>query len=217
MRWPRPAAHQDGILDATSVALIIPLFRIGRFALIFIVEDTQNKIQVGITGDLVFIKVEGKGTFQISQPLRQFSLEIVGRGYREFVVDLSGCPTMYSTFLGVLAGMGLRLQNLAPAKPSATPSAGPGKIHLANLNSRCLEVLCSLGIDKLFTIDLCELRIGAPTESAPVLQPLPQVTAAPSDNARMRQAEVMLEAHHTLMEVAPQNVPKFKDVTRFLA
>ena len=44
-----------------------------------IVDNVQNNISVGVSNNLVFIKVEGKGTFQISQPLRQLSLEMIGR------------------------------------------------------------------------------------------------------------------------------------------
>ncbi|MBI5394210.1 MAG: STAS domain-containing protein [Verrucomicrobia bacterium] len=184
-------------------------------------ENTHNNISVGVTNNLVFIKVEGKGTFQISQPLRQLSLEMIGRGYREFVVDLSDCSSMDSTFLGVLAGMCLRLQNLTAAnsKPATPPGAGATKVHLANLNARCLEVLRALGIDRLFCLDVCELRIGGQAASLPTqaalqpLQPPPAAAAA----SRERQAEVMLEAHRTLMEIEPQNVPKFKDVVRFIS
>lgn len=190
-------------------------------------EDAHNKILVGVSNNLVFIKVEGKGTFQISQPLRQFTLEMMGRGYREFVVDLADCPAMDSTFLGVLAGMGLRLQN-GGSRDTKTPAApqGQGKIHLANMNSRCLEVLSALGIDRLFSMDLCDLRMGGDPQAAPPAPPVtgadlrPLQQAAPlngSPGAMARQAEVMLEAHRTLMEIAPQNIPKFKDVTRFLS
>jgi len=177
------------------------------------VSENPNNILVGVSGNLVFIKVQGKGGFQISQPLRQFSLEMIGRGYREFVVDLAECACMDSTFLGVLAGMGLRLQ-------SADHSAGAsGKVHLANVNARCREVLSSLGIDKLFTIDLCDLRVGPATavgKPAGEMQSL-QTAPAASTGDMAKQAEVMLEAHRTLMEIDPQNVPKFKDCVRFLA
>ncbi len=183
-------------------------------------EDTQNNVSVGVSNNLVFIKVAGKGTFQISQPLRQFSLEMIGRGYREFVVDLADCPSMDSTFLGVLAGMCLRLQNLTVTDSkagSASPGTGASKIHLANLNARCMEVLRALGIDRLFCLDVCELRIGGQTAALPSqasLQPLQKQAATAS---KERHAEVMLEAHRTLMDIEPQNIPKFKDVVRFLS
>ncbi|MCX7824481.1 MAG: STAS domain-containing protein [Verrucomicrobiae bacterium] len=174
-------------------------------------SENPNNILVGVSGNLVFIKVQGKGGFQISQPLRQFSLEMIGRGYREFVVDLAECTSMDSTFLGVLAGMGLRLQ---AADNTASAS---GKVHLANVNARCREVLSSLGIDKLFTIDLCDLRVGP---ASPVSQPageMQSLQTAPASGDMAKQAEVMLEAHRTLMAIDPQNVPKFKDCVRFLA
>jgi hypothetical protein len=187
------------------------------------VDNVQNNISVGVSNNLVFIKVEGKGTFQISQPLRQLSLEMIGRGYREFIVDLADCPSMDSTFLGVLAGMCLRLQNLtvADAKTAGAsiPGSGGAKVHLANINARCHDVLRALGIDRLFCLDVCELRIGGQAAALPSrtsLQPLQQQPSAAA-TSRENQAAVMLEAHRTLMEIEPQNIPKFKDVVRFLS
>ena len=44
------------------------------------------------------MKVEGKGTFLNSGNLKEFTREMVNRGYREFVVDLEKCAMMDSTF-----------------------------------------------------------------------------------------------------------------------
>ncbi len=174
-------------------------------------NDNQNNIVVGISDKRVFVKVQGKGTHLTSQPLCQFSTAIINRGFREFVVDLTDCSFMDSTFLGVLAGVGLRLMSAS------------GHIHLANLNSRCREVVTSLGIDRLSTVDICDLCVTAPagngkSASQVQLQPLTAPPTAPADiEAKAHHAEMMIEAHRTLMQIDPQNVPKFKDCVRFLA
>jgi anti-anti-sigma regulatory factor len=174
------------------------------------VNEKQGHIVVGVTGERVFVKVQGKGHSQISQPLCQFSNEIIKRGFREFIVDLSECPSMDSTFLGVLAGVGLRLMSVG------------GRVHLANLNLRCREVVASLGIDRLSTVDLCDLSLsaapnGSGAAPAPAMEPLATPHAMPTDpEGKARYAEMMLEAHTTLMQLDPQNVPKFKDCVRFL-
>ena len=64
----------------------------------------QSSIQVGVNGDAVWVKVEGKGTFLNSGDLKEFTREMVNRGYREFVVDLERCAMMDSTFMGTKIG-----------------------------------------------------------------------------------------------------------------
>lgn len=170
----------------------------------------QNSIVVGVSGERVFVKVRGKGNCQISQPFCQFSNEIIKRGFREFIVDFGDCSSMDSTFLGVLAGVGLRLMSAS------------GHIHLANLNPRCWEVVASLGIDRLSTVDICDVNLAAPLNGsgsapAPALEPLETSQSMPEDaESKARYAEMMIEAHTTLMQIDPQNIPKFKDCVRFL-
>ena len=174
------------------------------------VNGKQSNIVVGIADNRVFVKVEGKGTHLISHPLTRFTSEVINRGFDEFIVDLADCSSMDSTFLGVIAGIGLRLM---PAN---------GHVHLANLNARCREVVASLGIDRLSTVDFCDLRATAPngdaeTQSAE-LQPLATPQSVQGDTeAKASHAEMMIEAHRTLMQIDPRNVPKFKDCVRFLA
>ncbi|MBI5686457.1 MAG: STAS domain-containing protein [Verrucomicrobia bacterium] len=174
-------------------------------------NESKGNIVVGVAGERVFVRVQGKGNYQISQPFCQFSNEIIKRGFHEFVVDLGDCSSMDSTFLGVLAGVGLRLM------------AASGRIHLANLNSRCREVVASLGIDRLSTVDMCDINLASPgngggSAPAPALEPLAMPQSMPTDpEGRARYAEMVIEAHTTLMQIDPQNVPKFKDCVRFLS
>ena len=173
------------------------------------VNGKQGTIVVGVADNRVFIRVEGKGTHLISQPLTRFIDEVINRGFGEFILDLAQCPSMDSTFLGVIAGLGLRL---IPDK---------GRVHLGNLNDRCREVVVSLGIDRLSTVNLCDFNATATDGEGPSLadfRPLPPSQPAPSDTeAKANHAEMMIEAHRTLMQIDPRNVPKFKDCVRFLA
>lgn len=127
--------------------------------------------------------------------MKEFSKEMVNRGHREFVVDLKNCPVMDSTFMGTLAMIALRLRDL-----------GQGSLHVVNLNERNHDLLSNLGLDQLFSMDLCGVRTAEPTGQAltvPKLNPT-------------EQAETMLEAHEALVEVAPENFTKFKDVLEYL-
>ena len=70
--------------------------------------------------------------------------ELNQKGYSRFIVDLSECVLMDSTFLGVLAGFGLK----------ANPNCATGKceVELANPNARISELLENLGVLPLFKV-----------------------------------------------------------------
>jgi len=161
--------------------------------------STQSSILVGCANKVVWIRVQGKGSFLNSSGLKEFARKMTNRGHREFVVDLQHCPVMDSTFMGTLAGIALRLREL-----------GQGSLHVTNLNERNSDLLRNLGLDQLFAIDLCGVKApdGAPGEA---------ITAA--DNAtgnRTEQAQTMIEAHEALVEADPENLTKFKDVLEYL-
>ena len=132
---------------------------------------------------------------------------MIKRGYAAFVVDLSECLGMDSTFLGVLAGIGLRLSQRGQ----------PGKIYIVNANQRSLELLETLGLDRLFGIEtrpVDTVRHEAPVE----FQRLPDSDVIPPGHPINKDdtADLMLEAHENLIRADKRNEPKFKDLTRFL-
>ena len=157
----------------------------------------QNSILVGCANKVVWIRVEGKGSFLNSSGLKEFAREMINRGNREFVVDLRSCPVMDSTFMGTLAGIALRLREI-----------GQGTVHVTNLNERNSDLLRNLGLAPLFAIDLCGIKAPEETLSGDSLD-------AVGDD-RVVQAKTMLEAHEALIEAAPENLTKFKDVLDYL-
>lgn len=161
--------------------------------------NAQSSILVGCSNKVVWIRVEGKGSFLNSSGAKEFAKEMVNRGYREFVVDLLNCPAMDSTFMGTLAGIALRLREL-----------GQGTLHVININERCHELLRNLGLDQLFSIEENGLNWNPETEQ---LSP-----ASPEANAgdRRSTAKTMLEAHQALIAADPENLTRFKDVLEFL-
>lgn len=166
--------------------------------------STQNNILVGCTNKIVWIRVEGKGSFLNSSGLKEFAREMTQRGHREFVVDLKNCPVMDSTFMGTLAGIALRLREI-----------GQGHLHVINLNDRNNDLLRNLGLDQLFSIDACGVGDddGIP-ELASSDDAGKPVDAAAKDRAA--QAKTMLEAHEALVKADPENMTKFKDVLEYL-
>jgi anti-sigma B factor antagonist len=160
--------------------------------------SNQSSIQVGVASGVVHIRVEGKGNFQNSAPLKEFAKEMLARGNREFIVDLAACPLMDSTFMGTLAGVALKLKN----------SGGQGSIHIINLNERNQGLLCNLGLDQLLCVECSEF---SPPDTLVVDAFL---TAKPAD--KLADAQTMLEAHEAVVTANPENEAKFKDVLEFL-
>ena len=123
--------------------------------------------------------------------------ELAQKGYRHFLIDLSECVLMDSTFLGVLAGFGMKL----------TP-AGEEGIELYNPNTRISELLENLGALHLFKVRTTPLQLPGEVKAC---------TPESSNPTHEELTRTSLEAHQTLMEVNPENVARFKDVTQFLA
>ena len=126
--------------------------------------DTAKGISVWHATDTVYVQVVGRGTFQNGQPLRRYAQEMIEKGVRRFVVDLGECEGMDSTFLGVLAGAGLRLRR-------AGEQLG---LRVVNVNRRNLELLETLGLDQLFGVDSANPAARFELPASPAFQRLPE-------------------------------------------
>jgi anti-anti-sigma factor len=146
------------------------------------------------------VKIAGRANFTSSPDFKTLLAELMQKGYNHFVIDLSECVLMDSTFLGVLAGFGLKM-----VPDGATGVRG---IELLNANARITELLENLGALHLFKV----------TTNALELPDDVKVSIPESINPTHEQiTRTCLEAHQTLMSVNPQNVARFKDVAQFLA
>lgn len=146
------------------------------------------------------VKISGRANFTSGIDFKTLLNELLERNYRYFVLDLAQCSLMDSTFLGVLAGFGL--------KSAATKATtGSMTIELLNPNERVLELLESLGVLHLFKMaqGAAQTEGVAPCEVAPANPSKEEVTRA------------CLEAHQTLMQLNPENAARFKEVAAFLA
>ena len=161
----------------------------------------ESKMLVLAGEKFACIKVVGRGDFTNSVEFTTLIRELRQKGLRYFVLDLSECSLLDSTFLGVLAGLGLQI------------AQGQGDhcdegLELLNPNARIIELLECLGVFQLFKV-----KQGA-------LAPQEQVQTLPHTPVKGNKEEVTracLEAHQTLMNINPANVARFKDVTQFLA
>ena len=164
--------------------------------------EPQAPILVGNFPDVVWVRVEGKGNFRNSPELKEFSMRMLERGRSEFVIDLEGCPMMDSTFMGTLTGIALRLK-----------SSVSGTLEIINANPRNQQLLQSLGLDQIFTVDL--EGTSWTKERKLVRNNLAQPEPSPVLDQRDH-AELVLEAHEALCKANEENVRRFKDVIEFL-
>lgn len=146
----------------------------------------------------VCVKISGKANFTNSLDFKRVVNELSNRGYHNFVLDLADCTLMDSTFLGVLAGIGLKFDN-----KNGEPA---GSVELLNPTPRISDLLESLGVAHLF-------KVTQATAPAGQFQAVEETKNA--DRADV--TRTCLEAHRILMNLNPDNVRKFKDVAEFLA
>jgi anti-sigma B factor antagonist len=166
-----------------------------------------NNLAVWVGDKLVCVKVAGRANFSGSVDLKTLVTGLWDKGYHHFVLDLSDCLLMDSTFLGVLAGLGLKLNHNNGDPANAGNGNSNHAIELLNPSPRISDLLENLGITHLFDVSRGRLT----TECLVALD------HAPTQADRREVKQTCLEAHQTLMDVNPANVPKFKDVAQFLA
>jgi anti-sigma B factor antagonist len=161
------------------------------------------KLLVFVSGELACIKIVGRANFTSSIDFKTLINELMQKQFTCFVLDLSECLLMDSTFLGVLAGFGLKMkvhQNGDPSEQS---------IELLNPNPRISELLENLGVAHLFKV---VTSIG--DTAGNIANHAPVATATPT---REEVTSTCLDAHNVLMNISPANIPKFKEVAQFLA
>jgi anti-anti-sigma regulatory factor len=147
------------------------------------------------------VKITGRANFNTSVTFKALLAELERLDFPCVVLDLSDCALMDSTFLGVLAGFGLRAV-------SQRDSGKPRVIELLNAGEPLMESLETMGLLPLF-----QTKQGAPPAGEVV------ETTGPSacQPSREEITRASLEAHRTLMSLSPENAARFQDVARFLA
>jgi len=147
-------------------------------------------------GDIVQVQVVGRATYKVSRELQEFGLRALREGAATIIFDLSKCVAMDSTFLGVMAMIGLEARREKRA------------VIVVNIGKSLRDLLDTIGVSRVVSY-------------AP--QPVPEVnwrtlcTAASGAVAMGELGDTVLRAHQTLMEMDSENVPKFKDVVEMLS
>src|SRR6185369_1984572 len=110
-------------------------------------------LQVLVGKNFACVKIAGRANFASSPDFKTLLAELMGKGYTHFIIDLSACVLMDSTFLGILSQFGIKLN---PAG-----AAGRRGIELLNPNPRVTELLENLGALHLFKVITGALELPA--------------------------------------------------------
>jgi anti-anti-sigma factor len=165
-------------------------------------RPAEDKVWVAVQPPWAFVRVSGRATFKVGTELKQFGTAAVEGGCRTLLFDMTDCTGMDSTFMGVLAGIALRLRKQE------------GEMVLLNLNTRTRGLVATLGLDHVvgaYEVGHTPLRLK---ELAEASQRMTTLAGAPEN--KQVTARTMLEAHEQLVALDPANQPRFKDVLTFL-
>jgi len=161
---------------------------------------SSANLSVFVGKEFVCIKIAGRANFASSPDFKTLLSGLAQKGFGHFIIDLSECVLMDSTFLGVLAGFGMKLN------PNGAPTERGIELHGAT--TRVSELLENLGAVHLFKLT------SGPLQLPPDVKACTPESINPSHEIIARTS---LEAHQTLMAMNPENVARFKDVAQFLA
>jgi anti-anti-sigma factor len=150
--------------------------------------SSTSTVQAGLSGETVWIRISGRGSFQNSAGLKNFAEEMLLRGRHNFIVDLQGCELMDSTFMGTLVGIALK-------------AGEKGSLTVIRANPRNRDVLGNLGLDRIMRVQ--DNALDGPSDTS----------AIPSAST---ERETIVEAHRNLAAINPENAIRFKDVLEFL-
>ena len=155
----------------------------------------EAKILVAQKEGIVQIRVVGRATFKISRSLREYAIGAVRKGITSLTVDLSECQGMDSTFIGVLAMIGLEANT-------------DTELVIVNARESHRKLLSSIGVARLWHF----------TEEPVADVNWKSLCEAAGGVADMQKlGPTVIAAHKTLMDLEPENVPKFKDVVDMLS
>ena len=147
----------------------------------------------------VWIRPEGRGTFLESPIIKSFIESSMEDGVSDFVIDLEACPGMDSTFMGMLAGLGIGFRKNKK-----------GKIAIVGTTQKTKASLKELGLQHLMSIE---------PNQGPWLGKMDEARAdlelIDSKSEGDKEAHV-LECHEDLCVADEANLDRFKTVLDML-
>ena len=162
----------------------------------------EDSILVGCFGDVAWVRVNGNASHLNSHLMRDFADSYVGRGGHRIVIDLENCPGMDSTFIGILTGITLNIVEIE------------GELEVVNANERNRKSIQKLGLEHVINID--DDGTSWERERALVADNVNRPLENNAPLSKKERAELMLEAHESLVEANSKNLCQFRDVLEYL-
>jgi len=158
-----------------------------------------SPILTGHLESIVWIRPEGRGTFLESPFIGNFVEAAVEAGHSDFVIDLEACSGMDSTFMGMMAGLGISFRRKKK-----------GQLTIVGTNDKTKASLLELGLHHLSRIEPSEgAWVGRYDEFRSGLIPLT------SEEIGDKESHI-LKCHENLCEAEASNVDRFKTVLEML-
>jgi anti-anti-sigma regulatory factor len=167
------------------------------------IRPANSQILAATVDQCTMVAVIGAASFRLAPAFKQATQAARLAGSALIVVDMAGCTTLDSTFMGTLASLGF-----AAGKPDGTPAV------LINLTPNAAGLLKGLGVDRIlktYPAGALPPGIGDLARFVDNLRPVEVAPRAPHEMAAL-----MFDAHETLTKVEPENLQRFKDVLAFL-
>lgn len=158
--------------------------------------NPTSRLLVSLEGSHACVRVCGRACFSISSDFKRLVHGLHETGVRTFVLELSECTIMDSTFLGILARF---------ARMLAEKGAAGDDLLLWNPPPRIVDLLDNLGVTQLFAVRHGKVLVLSTPERL-----------VPGTTNKLEAARDALDAHQTLIELNPENAAKFKDVAEFM-
>ncbi|UDQ96791.1 STAS domain-containing protein [Lentisphaerota bacterium WC36G] len=158
----------------------------------------KNKdVVISIDKGCYSVKISGRANFEYAPVIRCLAKEIDVVNFKEISIDLAECIGMDSTFMGIIAMLGLKAHECNAV------------MNIVNANEQNKELLIGLGIDRLINFIYRD-----DTESTSEPETVIECSEKPEDK-QLNTAECVYEAHATLMDIDEDNVAKFEKVVKY--
>lgn len=156
---------------------------------------TTSQLLYALSGPGVMFRLAGRPSLDISHHLRSSADRLMAAGHRQFTMDLAACPSVDSTFIGVLLYLVKGLRRTA---------GDEGSVCLLNMGEQVRRQIDTLGV-------LDRFRLATADAAGVQFETIHVPTADKAGTT-----EVCLEAHRNLIAACSTNAARFQDVIQLL-
>ncbi|MBR6388801.1 MAG: STAS domain-containing protein [Opitutales bacterium] len=151
-------------------------------------EEVKYFVRIDISK--AYLEIVGRANYLNCKAVGEFFDMALRRGCGAFYINFARCKGMDSTFMGMIAGLALRLLK----------SGKPGAVSLCSIDGRNLELVENLGLESIVKLEnSCDV-----------------FNAREVLNSQTATKPEILSAHKSLIEANPANAREFEDIVKFM-